>query len=545
MLPSPPELLTYRRGAPVYGYSYETGQLTDEIRAVKMGPGASRVFYANTVGNYLSAIMWRVLMKQQHKFAPTAEDVKRIKEVVEDMKTHIFTRKAVRHAITKMGGLIGIKSPKWSDERFWNAARQLVMDHNPHFKISGGVKNEPYKKGKPPRPIHADGDVGQLMAGIVMWVFDDILFHRLQKKTIKHVGKEAAMQRVCENLCLEAGQELIETDGSAWDATMSPELRDLIENPIVDHVMDQMFDLGFPYPPQWAQAHGKVNRQKKLSVTAGKSKAVQRVRVVFDAIRRSGHRGTSSLNWLVNFVLSHCAIMQNPTRSPRGGKSPGFLDPTTKWGIDRWGKRRQFAWSGEGDDGLTATHPKLNDQQEQDVVSFWTRMGVNCELVRCTRVATFVGWKIFCNEGLPVWELTGPDLPRTISNSAYTVSPSVLAEHRRGTERIVTNQVGAASYMAYAISVQRVAPTLAEVFRRMSEAYGHFNEEALDRDQRMKLGDTRWDGALSDWTGEEERLARLGLVPQGEYASFVQRASTIELDSPDELIDGLFRGYVQ
>jgi len=79
----------------------------------------------------------------------------------------------------------------------------------------------------------------------------------------------------------------------------------------------------------------------------------------------------------------------------------------------------------------------------------------------------------------------------------------------------------------------------------MSEAYGHFNEEALDRDQRMKLGDTRWDGALSDWTGEEERLARLGLVPQGEYASFVQRASTIELDSPDELIDGLFRGYVQ
>jgi len=539
-VPSPPELLTYRRGQPVFGCNFETGKSVDQVRAIKLAPGKARVFYANSIENYISAIYWRVLQKQQNKFCPTKEDVRRVSMMVDDLKEKVFTRKAVRYAMQKLCGLIGVKSAKWGEQRFMNSLVNLLRQHEPRFEVKGNVKNEPYKPGKPPRPLHADGDEGQIMAGVVLWVLEDIMFHKYEAYSIKHRGKEEAMRDACRHLSLKAGQEVIETDGSAWDATMSKELRDLIENPVVDHVTALLIELGWPYPPQWAKAHGKVNRQQSLKVTVGRG--IARVKAQIPAIRRSGHRGTSSLNWLINFVLSTCAVIETPSRTKFGGH--GFLDPTTKWGVDRWGKRRMFSWIGEGDDGTSSTWPKLLDAQVDDVKSFWTRMGVNCELVRCSKIAGFVGWKIYLEDGLPVWDYTGPDLPRTLQNSAYTTSPAVIEEQSLGRGDRIRNQVGAASMMAYAAMVQRVSPSLAAMFARWSAAYGEFDAAHLSRDEKMKLGASTYDPSCSDWAKEAETLDRLGLVRREHYPSFVRTVNAVELDSPDSVVDELFLDYI-
>ena len=73
----------------------------------------------------------------------------------------------------------------------------------------------------------------------------------------------------------------------------------MVENPILKHIAECVFPY-FVVPPQWNEAHLIANDKKRLRLVWRQhiSKWVWEIM----AQRRSGHRGTSTLNRWLNFV---------------------------------------------------------------------------------------------------------------------------------------------------------------------------------------------------------------------------------------------------
>jgi hypothetical protein len=282
-----------------------------------------------------------------------------------------------------------------------------------------------------------------------------------------------------------------------------------------------------------------------MRLKAGKAPFTDFVQI--KAIRRSGHRGTSVLNWIINFVLTHVAIFQNPFEA--GKKPGGFLDPHTTSKVDRWGKRRMFKSAFEGDDSIYAVSPRLTPTEIDDVQKFWTRCGFNMKLFQRRKVAEFTGWKLGLDNGKPVWSACGPDLLRNLTNCGYTTSQAALQEHKAlGKPGPVCAKVAAASCAAFSKELRQV-PTISMMFANWAREYGWQDNDVayldgLSKNQQHILFD---DGEMpkeglsirevvlpSELPEEFDTLQMLGLLTTKEqYEKFRLVAGVITPSDPD------------
>lgn len=522
--------------------------------------------YAQDAANVVSAIDERI-NKKKKPFRATAEDKRLIGEMVSEA-IHGINRKSLynqRRVVEWLTSKIfeDMKSKSWSMEKMSRTIEQLCQKIDPKFLLSTAIKLEPMPEGKAARILIADGDLGQVMALLSICCMEDLTKMHLAGKTIKGLNKRAAMRRTCENLRVprtakenvakrnkdkglpaDPGVTTFEGDGSAWDTTCSASLRALTENPIINHI-SCIIRAYVAVPNIWTEAHEAINAADELTLVY-KKKGQFAVHMI-DAIRRSGHRGTSCLNWWNNFVLWHVCVFKKPAE---------FLDPACRYGEDHSGIWRWMNSCFEGDDSALATTPKIEEDCDlhKAILARWDRLGFNMVIFLRSGITgggtflLFTGYHLAIDEWGPTGHLpTGammPEIDRCFARSGVSTSATMIQFFEQN-NRQGCKSVARASALARAFEFSGLAPTVSAKFL---EYYANLGDSDMfrqattlvDRDLRMRIhGDleTEFSEAaivddiriannlgMDSLTSECERLAACGYpCTEDELSRFVDR----------------------
>lgn len=497
--------------------------------------------YAKEAESIESAIDNRIT-KKQRPFAASKDDKALIGRMVsEAMGKHprrglFSTKRVMEWWETHL--LQDLRSGKWTEDRLSRTIEALCSRIEPKYRLSCDVKLEPMPEGKPPRMLIADGDEGQTLALLTICCIEDLIKKHLPKKTIKGVGKREAMMRVAAELrapksaCTKTktqsghtGATVFEGDGSAWDTTCSAELRDCVENPIIAHVASVMKAI-MAHPESWVDAHYDACVMDKLTIHFKKNGEFRRF--IIDAIRRSGHRGTSCLNWWVNFVCWHCAIFEAPEM---------FLDPNIRYGTDHSGLSRWIASAFEGDDSILSTVPAIKESDELyiSIMQRWERLGFNMEIFIRDKRALFTGYFLALDKQGPTG-IVMPEIDRCFTRAGVSCSASMITCFKEEDEAGCM-AISRASALSRAYEFAGLSPTISVKYLRYYESLSV--KTNVDRDLQMRTcgGDTEFSepdivaeinmkngAAMTFDTSERERFDSVGFAcTDDELSRFVLR----------------------
>lgn len=498
----------------VVGQNFDKDEPVDHmpIMGALIGPCQVKPnVYSKTASNLKAAINERII-KKARKPSLSKADRARIGKLIKtamskDERRGLFSKARIQQWAIDCFDMEKCKSKKWGRARFANALANLYAKENPESIFKAGIKPENMPEGKSPRMLIADGDEGQLMALAVVKCFEDLLFHHFEQRSIKHCSKQAALSRVVETL-KKKGACAIEGDGSAWDTTCNVLIRQLVENPILRHIMKELAEFGV-IPESWMEEHQRACEQKTLKLFF--SNKFEKMSTTIDAIRRSGHRGTSCLNWWINFTMWTTSVFAEPQR---------FLDPTIRKGIDLTGHMRWWNGCFEGDDSLCTMDPPMrpDDALSKIFMKYWSDAGFNMKIVYCDTRATFVGWHIGCDKG-EINDFRSPELPRALANSGVSVSPSTVQAAKNGDIKMISS-LAAASALARAADFSGILPTVSRKYYNFAEAceqanfddremsYRAFGEEGHDANTVREMILER--NAEVSHIDEQETMDKLG-----------------------------------
>jgi len=486
-------------------------------RGVLHGPVTKEVIVHATSGANIRAAVDERITQKQRPCDINAQDRRRIGKLV---KQAMGNGKRAIWSVAKIKGWAttnlrwgDIVSGKWSSSRLERSLLELVRKADPTVDCKAAIKAEPMPPGKAPRLLIADGDSGQLMALIVIKCFEELLFEAMESKSIKHRPKRQAINEILAAL-KKKGAQVVEGDGSAWDTCCSAKLRDCTENPVIYHIGQVLVDFGVA-PQKWIDAHEACNTQSQLKLFY-KSK-YETVRVKIDAIRRSGHRGTSCLNWWMNFVCWTCVVLLRPEEA---------LDVERREFVDNWGHKRWLNFGLEGDDSLLSSKPPLQDH-EADIVKTWERFGFNMKLKYCVKSAVFCGVEAEVGPDGPTG-LYAPELPRALSNAGVSCSPTLIGAWGEG-DKVTYDQIVGCTYISRAEAFAGVLPTVSNMYLRYAE---QFAVGALDRETQMRV--YGYEGN-EDVKGVVESIQSLNLgVSVSQELDYLRRLD--HLTTEDELL---------
>lgn len=218
-----------------------------------------------------------------------------------------------------------------------------------------------------------------------------------------------------------------------------------------------------------------MNEKKKLKLMF--TNAYEKVKIEIDAIRRSGCRGTSCLNWWMNFTNWVCSIFKEPER---------FLDPSVRWGEDVTGLKRWWNGCFEGDDSWCGLKPKMKagDGLSKEFEAWWTRQGFRMKIVYVDKRATFCGYWIGCNDGEPS-SFACPEIDRALKNAGVSTSPGARAAARDG-DLNAAKDLAAAAAMARAADFAGLVPSLSRKYFEYAKAVKR-SRDITDREMSMRV----------------------------------------------------------
>lgn len=515
--------------------------------------------YTNCAANVRSAIDERYTKKAK-PCTVTAADKKKIGGMVKAAigKRGPFNKEKVSAWFAAHFTVVDERSKKWSEERASQVFSALLAQVDPDFKLKTSVKAEHMPEGKAPRFLIADGDAGQVMALMTVKCMEELLFERFEEHSIKHVNKREAVKRLIGHMKVpgaarKLGACFVEGDGSAWDTTCNATIRGLIENPILRHIASCLSE-HYIQPQSWEEAHCKLNEKAKLKLFF--SKFEETFRVTIDAIRRSGHRGTSVLNWWINFVMWMCSVFAEPER---------FLDPETRWGVDVGGVNRWLYGAWEGDDSGVSTAPKLCEVSEEDkklfragqltsaelgtkysvpsssiatsiaALEFWNRGGFNMKWVFPKRRGTMVGVHMAMKETgtghTSVVEPEGafcPELPRALKGGTSCSVAMLKAVHENDIATVRT--ISSAAALARAADFAGILPTVSRKYMAYADTLD--KTDFVDREMSMRVaGD---DGMTAEAVRAEIAVQNSSVTVQDEedtLRALVYDATVQELEA--------------
>lgn len=398
-----------------------------------------------TVGNLKAALAKRV---KPLPFNAPKKMIRKIERTVTTLLEKVFTEKRIRQWRQDNPDFEEMKSKKWSSERWRNAWEDALAEPEPKIEQTYQVKiNEALPaKGKAPRAIINCGDRAQLLMKLPVRCFEEILFEYFEEASIKHLPKREAMERVAKHL-RQTNANLIEGDGSAWDACCNPTIRAMTENRIIEHIIQVLGD-DKDCPKKWFNT---MLADMKKSQLKGKGKVrgwtTNPIRICIDAIRQSGHAGTSCFNWLINFVCWICVMAENPwdliERDPRGKLA-------TKYQSARDFKWYELLYAFEGDDSALSTTEILKGR-EISIEKEWTKLGFRMKLVFVDRKMTFTGYDFLCDGNGPTGVFI-PEIARNIASSSWSTSSELKMNPFR------VHHVGAAAMLARAVGFKDCGP---------------------------------------------------------------------------------------
>lgn len=490
----------------VVGQNYDKDEPVNHMPIVGLLVGPCQLkpnVYSKTASNIKAAIQQRIV-KKAIKPNLNKIDKARIGGLVRKcMSVHkrcgVFSRERVREWACQHFNLEDCKSGKWSLARFRGSLENLYAKERPRYSFKTDIKYECMPEGKAPRMLIADGDEGQLMALAVVKCFEELLFEHFEAKSIKHLAKRDAIHRVLGELH-KPGAKAIEGDGSAWDTTCNVLIRSLVENPILRHIFEVLSEFGV-IPECWMEEHSLACEQKRLRLFF--SNKFETISVTIDAIRRSGHRGTSCLNWWINFVMWVSSVFKEPER---------FLDPDVRKGEDLVGVMRWWNGCFEGDDSLCTMKPPMEegDALSDVFLKFWKSAGFDMKIVFCDKRATFVGWHLGCTDG-ELNEVCCPELPRALANSGVSVSTEGI-QAAKDANRKTANTLAAASALARASDFSGILPSVSNKYLDFAESLN--TADFQDREMSIRaFGD---DGFGAKAVREQIRERNMGVTPQEE-----------------------------
>jgi hypothetical protein len=496
-------ILENSAGIGVVGQSTEPSNRKQVVGVVSLPVTDPPNVYAREVASIESAIDNRIT-KKQRPFTANKDDKALIGRMVFDAignnpRRSLFSAKRV----TEWWGKCvfeELRSGKWTEDRLNKTVESLCCRIQPAFKLKCDVKLESMPEGKAPRMLIADGDEGQVLSLITICCIEDLIKKHLPKKGIKGKGKRDAMERIAAELRVpkvaysrtgqlqgkakgkgkkpllgekdENGMSVFEGDGSAWDTTCSIQLRDCVENPVILHVASILKVL-MSEPEAWAQAHSDISVMRDLTLNFKKNKEFRTY--IIDAIRRSGHRGTSCLNWWTNFVCWHCAIFEMPET---------YLDPEVKYGKDHTGANRWLASAFEGDDSILSTTPRIKEKDELYVslMQRWERFGFNMKIFIRSDRALFTGYYHALDADGPTGVFM-PEVDRCFARAGISCSPTMI-EYFKKEDRAGCLSIARAAALARAHEFAGLSPTISVKYLRFYESLGV--KTLVDRDLQMR-----------------------------------------------------------
>jgi len=531
--------------------------------------------YTNSGDNVAAAVRERWEKKSQPNTF-TSEDKRKCGKATQYMLTKVFTDARVHHWFEEhfAGDLVAIKSKKWSEKRMTDTFEALLQKVDPKFQFKTAVKAEAMPEDKAPRFLIADGDYGQVMALAVIKCIEELLFETYEGHSIKHRPKDKAIEDLMEHWTAPkkaqttGGWSFIEGDGSAWDTTCNEVVRGCFENPIIDKVT-KLLATKHLQPESWAEAHLQSCTAKELKLFFSKKGDVWKQ--VISNIRRSGHRGTSVLNWIVNYCMWMCAMFKDPSI---------LMDPSKRWAEDVAGCRRWMFLACEGDDSAAGTSPKLPQVTDEELAEaargeiepaakaaaaregvtvgsalcmlqallFWKRAGFNMKIFCREKVALFVGVEL----GVDASGMTGkwcPELKRALGNGV-ACSPALLKAVKDGDMKTV-HDIAAATALARAADFAGRVPTLSRKYLEYADSlstrefkddemsYRACGETGMTTNAVRDMVETR--NARCSPDDQAELLAALGLTAtDDELAKFESYAWDIDcVDQHDAFRDAL------
>jgi hypothetical protein len=346
---------------------------------------------------------------------------------------------------------------------------------DPKWKLSTSIKLEPMPAGKAPRFLIADGDQGQIMALLVIKCMEECMFSKFPSKCVKHCGRKEGAAKLIKEL---DGLHTVEGDGSAWDTTCNNTVRKLFESP----VLEKIGNIAKKYcvvPDTWIEAHQQICESEKLSIWFNGKDKTDRKKFTILGQRRSGHAGTSCLNWWVNFSMWACSTLRDPWT---------ILDEKTNTAMTIEGERIFIKIICEGDDSLAGMSINLLASTREElcskILSFWERAGFDMKFVfprfggatlpkglkaTTSERATFCGLHFAVDqEG----KLTGafcPEIPRAFTNGSVTVSPQAREGFVLGNVYRI-KQVARAASLARAYDFAGICPTISTKYLRYSQS---------------------------------------------------------------------------
>lgn len=473
-------------GVGVVGQSTEPDNAKQVVGVLSLPVTDHPNVYAKELASIDAAIDNRIT-KKQRPFTATKDDKALIGRIVSAAignhpRRSIFSaRRVVKWWETHL--FDDLKSGKWTETRLQNAIENLCGRIQPGFRLSCDVKLEPMPEGKAPRMLIADGDEGQVLALLTICCIEDLIKAHMPKKTIKGLGKRQAMERIAAELRAPKaaykktrsplpGVSIFEGDGSAWDTTCSVQLRECVENPVIFHV-SRIIKVVMTQPESWVEAHYDVSVLDKITMTFKKNSEFGKY--VIDAIRRSGHRGTSCLNWWVNFTCWHCAIFEEPE---------AFLDPEQRYGVDHSGVYRWLTSGFEGDDSILSTTPPIEEKNELYVslMQRWERLGFNMKIFIRSDRALFTGYYLALDNDGPTGTMM-PEVDRCFARAGLSCSPTMI-KCFKDEDRTGCMGISRASALSRAYEFAGCSPSISTKYLRFYESMNVSTH--IDRDLMMR-----------------------------------------------------------
>jgi len=428
----------------VYGVDLLPGEAKN--LAYQIGPDLIPTeVMSNSVGNLKAGLAKRV---QPLPFKASKVMTRKVERTVSSLLKVVFSPAKIKQWRVNNPVVEEFRSSKWTPERFRHAFEEAMSESRARIEQTFQIKtNEALPaKGKAPRPIIQCGDKAQVMMALPVKCFEDLLFEFFEGASIKHLPKYDAMARVAKHLNQE-GAHLIEGDGSAWDACCNHTIRNMTENRILRHIIQNLG--GDPeVPDNWMHSVIEDMETKKLK---GKAKVddfcASPIRVCIESIRQSGHRGTSCFNYLINLIGWLCVLCESPELMIRKGRD-GKLQSKYVSAFD--GQEYYLKYAFEGDDSALSSTQDFTPYT-QEIEKQWTELGFRMKLVFVKDKLTFTGFVFLCDEYGPTGVFI-PEVARNIASSSWTTSMLVKQFPHKASE------VGAAAMLARAINFQDCGP---------------------------------------------------------------------------------------
>jgi hypothetical protein len=501
--------------------------------------------------NSIGALLWGLINRLEKKvlpYDPKPGLEEALHESVKALK-HVFTAEKARAWRAANPIIALMKSGKWNTPRFYDAYEKLLsemglfeLQHK--FQVK---RNEVLPaRGKAPRPLCSDGDIGNVANLLTIKFIEDVLFGcdamkgHFRGHNVKHQKKLAAVMEIFRNL-RHMKKDLVSVmgDGSAWDSCEGPEIRDVVENPLIAHVAVLLLD-DIEVPNWVTEAAIRARKGKKMrgsAVTADIAPNGRKLLSFLDvrAIRRSGDRGTSVLNYVMNLVIWLTILSDDAPKL--------ISNPATRNHVSRLsGKRVWMNYGFEGDDSVLSSNDDLK-KYEARIREDWTSLGFHMKLDfrGADEALTFVGYVALCDKHGPRDDIVMPELLRNIASSAWTCSH--LAATRKG-----CTQIGAEAYASRATSFLETAKPIGRLFR--GYALGHHRNGAClstnsrelqmhhtgeyDEHKSFNLGEMMQDAEDNSlWTDDtEEDFIKLIDLQSGGVSDLIDVAALMSIDGP-------------